>query len=78
MNPEGNNVPNFLEDQFEDKSFFESFSFLWKQWTSRPHIEVEGLGWTFKLLLWCLSVLDISTDLSLFFDYIGGTKEYYG
>ena len=54
MNPEENNVRLFLHEQLRSLTFFESFAYIWEQWTSRPHVKVEGYGWIFKLLLWCL------------------------
>merc|ERR1711971_696130 len=77
MDAEANNVPKFLSGQLDSLEFFESFAYIWEQWRSRPYLKVEGIGWIFKFLLWFLSVLDIWTDFSLFFDYTRGTKEYY-
>ena len=48
------NVALFLSRQLDSKEFVEAFSYIWGQWTSRPHIGVTGFGWIFKLVLWCL------------------------
>ena len=44
----------YLSKQLDEKSFSDGASFIWRQWTSRPHIQVSGFGWIFKLFLWCL------------------------
>ena len=43
-----------LAEKLDEKDFSEGFSFIWNQWTSKPYVKVEGLGWLFKLFLWCL------------------------
>ena len=48
------NVELFLSQQLDRKGFFEGFVFIWGQYISRPYIQVNGFGWIFKLVLWCL------------------------
>ena len=35
--------------------FFKGFGYIWRQWTSRSDIGVNGYSWIFKLGLWCLT-----------------------
>ena len=48
------NVALLLGHQLNGKGFFEGFAYIWGLWTSRPYIGVNGYGWMFKLVLWCL------------------------
>ena len=48
------NIAILLSQKLDKKGFSEGFSYIWGQWTSRPYIKVNGLGWMFKLVLWCL------------------------
>ena len=43
-----------LSEQLARKGLCEGFVLIWGQWTSRPHITLQGLGWMFKFFLWCL------------------------
>ena len=48
------NAVLLLSQQLDRKGFCEGFAYIWGQWTSRPYIKVNGFGWIFKLVLWCL------------------------
>ena len=43
-----------LKQHLDGKGLCEGFVYIWGQWTSRPYIRVNGCGWMFKLVLWCL------------------------
>ena len=47
-------VPLFLSEELDRKGLFEEFVFILREWTSTPYIKLEGLGWLFKLFLWCV------------------------
>ena len=47
-------VPLFLSEELDRKGLFEGFVFILREWTSTPYIKLEGLGWLFKLFLWCV------------------------
>ena len=48
------NAGLFLSDKLDKEGFCEGFDFILGQWTGRPYIGVNGYGWMFKLVLWCL------------------------
>ena len=48
------NVVLLLSQHLDGKGLWEGFAYIWRQWTNRPYIRVNGFGWMFKLGLWCL------------------------
>ena len=45
----------YLSKKLDGKTFSRGFSFIFAEWTRRPHIQVTGIGGClFKLFLWCL------------------------
>ena len=48
------NDARLLSQQLDETGLWEGFVYIWGQWTSRPYIGVNGFGWMFKLVLWCL------------------------
>ena len=44
----------FLSNKLDKEGFCEGFDFILGQWTGKPYIRVNGFGWIFKLVIWCL------------------------
>ena len=45
----------YLSKKLDGKTFRRGFSFIFAEWTRRPHIQVTSMGGClFKLFLWCL------------------------
>ena len=53
------NIVLLLSQQLDGKGLWEGFAYIWGQWTSRPYNKVNGYGWMFKLVLWCLRYRNI-------------------
>ena len=43
-----------LSNKLDKKGFCEGFDYILGQWTGRSDFGLNGYGWIFKLVLWCL------------------------
>ena len=59
------NVGIILSKQLDEGGFREGSVFIWGQWTSRSDIKLEGFGWIFKLVFWCLRYLMSNSCMDL-------------
>ena len=53
-------VSVYLSKKLDNKNFNDGFSFIWMIWTEKPHIQVKGWSWLFKVFLWCLRSVELS------------------
>ena len=52
----------YLSLKLDEKTFSRGFSYIWAQWTRRPHIQVTSVGGClFKLLLWFVRYCKVKT-----------------
>ena len=56
-------VSVYLSEKLDTRNFINGFSFIWMKWTEKPHIQVKGWGWLFKVFLWCLRWVELKTDV---------------